>query len=231
MKKLIYCLMAMFAASVVTSCEKLREIGVLPEPTKYPIEMYVTSSKWGLDKTFISYDSEWYWNPVNGDTLEFRITENFNRKEGLICFGMERLNIMIPYKDGESRPTTFNITIYLQDIPLEENIKYYVGDTDGIDISDGIPASNYIDSFGTNVSYMALNMSGVSGYDMSTSGWIKFTRIELIHDNDEGYADDYEIDFEFEFEVKDPETGEVTLKVENGKILNNPGEWMVREVI
>ncbi|MBO5901371.1 MAG: hypothetical protein J6Q36_03020, partial [Alistipes sp.] len=64
MKKLVYCLMAMFAASVVTSCEKLREIGVLPEPTKYPIEMYVTSSKWGLDKTFISYDSEWYWNPV-----------------------------------------------------------------------------------------------------------------------------------------------------------------------
>ena len=231
MKKLIYCLMAMFAASVVTSCEKLREIGALPEPTKYPIEMYVTSSKWGLDKTFISCDSEWYWNPVNGATLEFRITENFNRNEGLICFGMERLNIMIPYKDGESRPTRFNIGIYLQDIPLKENIKYYVGDTDGIDISDGIPVSNYIDSFGTNVSYMALNMSGVSGYDMSTSGWIKFTRLELIHDNDEGFADDYEIDFEFEFEVKDPETGEITLKVENGKVLNNPGKWKVHEVI
>ena len=170
----------MFAASTMTSCEKLRELGVLPEPTKYPIEMYVTSSKWGLDKTFISYDSEWYWNPVNGDTLEFRIMEN--RNKGLICFGMERLNIMIPYKDGELRPTRFHIGIYLQDIPLEENIKYYVGDTDGIDISDGIPASNYIDSFGTNVSYMALNMSGVSGYDMSTSGWIKFTRLELIHE-------------------------------------------------
>ena len=74
-------------------------------------------------------------------------------------------------------------------------------------------------------------MSGVSGYDMSTSGWIKFTRLELTHDNDEGFADDYEIDFEFEFEVKDPETGEVTLKVENGKILNNPGKWKVHEVI
>ena len=227
MKRLIYSLMALVAASTMTSCEKLQQIGALPEPTKYPIEMYVTSSKWGLDKTFISYDSEWYWNPVNGDTLEFRIIEN----EELICFGMERLNIMIPYKDGESRPTSFNVTIYLQDIPLEENIKYYVGDTDGIDISDGIPASNYIDSFGTNVSYMALNMSGVSGYDMSTSGWIKFTRIELTHDNDEGFADDYEIDLEFEFEVKDPETGEVTLKVENGKILNNPGKWKVHEVI
>ena len=226
MKRLIYSLMVLVAASTMTSCEKLQQIGALPEPTKYPIEMYVTSSKWGLDKTFISYDSEWYWNPVNGDTLEFRIIEN----EGLICFGMERLNIMIPYKDGESRPTSFNIGIYLQDIPLEENIKYYVGDTDGIDISDGIPASNYIDSFGTNVSYMALNMSGVSGYDMSTSGWIKFTRLELIHDNDEGYADDYEIDFEFEFEVKDPETGEITLKVENGKVLNNPGKWKVQDI-
>ena len=222
--------MAMFAASVVTSCEKLQQIGALPEPTKYPIEMYITSPKWGLDKTFISCDSEWYWNPVNGDTLEFRIIENFNRKEGLICFGMERLNIMIPYKDGESRPTSFNINIYLQDSPLKENIKYYVGDTDGIDISDGIPASNYIDSFGTNVSYMALNMSGVSGYDMSTSGWLKFTRLELTHDNDEGYADDYEIDLEFEFEVRDPETGEVTLKVENGKVLANPGQWQVNEV-
>ena len=226
MKRLIYSLMVLVAASTMTSCEKLQQIGALSEPTKYPIEMYVTSSKWGLDKTFISYDSEWYWNPVNGDTLEFRIIEN----EGLICFGMERLNIMIPYKDGESRPTSFNIGIYLQDIPLEENIKYYVGDTDGIDISDGIPASNYIDSFGTNVSYMALNMSGVSGYDMSTSGWIKFTRLELIHDNDEGYADDYEIDFEFEFEVKDPETGEITLKVENGKVLNNPGKWKVQDI-
>ena len=221
--------MAIVAASVMTSCEKLQQIGALPEPTKYPIEMYVTSSKWGLDKTFISYDSEWYWNPVNGDTLEFRIMEN--RNKGLICFGMERLNIMIPYKDGELRPTRFHIGIYLQDIPLEENIKYYVGDTDGIDISDGIPASNYIDSFGTNVSYMALNMSGVSGDDMSTSGWIKFTRLELTHDNDEGFADDYEIDLEFEFEVKDRETGEITLKVENGKILNNPGKWKVHEVI
>ena len=227
MKKIAYSLMALVAVSVITSCEKLQQIGALPEPTKYPIEMYIISPKWGLDNTFISCDSEWYWNPVNGDTLEFRITENFNRKEGLICFGMERLNIMIPYKDGESRPTSFNINIYLQDIPLEENIKYYVGDTDGIDISDGIPASNYIDSFGTNVSYLALNMSGVSGYDKSSSGWIKFTRLELIHDNDEGYADDYEIDFEFEFEVKDPETGEVTLKVENGKVLNNPGKWKV----
>ena len=226
MKRSIICLMAMVAASVVTSCDKLVEIGVLPEPTKYPIEMYVTSSKWGLDKTFISCDSEWYWNPVNGDTLEFRILEN--RNKGFICFGLERLNIMIPYKDGESRPTSFNIRIYLQDIPLKENIKYYVGDTDGIDISDGIPASNYIDSFGTNVSYMALNMSGVSGYDMSTSGWIKFTRLELIHDNDEGFADYYEIDFEFEFEVKDPETGEITLKVENGKVIANPGQWEVK---
>ena len=224
MKRLIYSLMVLVAASTMTSCDKLVDVGILPEPTKYPIEMYVTSSKWGLDKTFISCDSEWYWNPVNGDTLEFRIIE----KEGLICFGMERLNIMIPYKDGESRPTSFNINIYLQDIPLEENIKYYVGDTDGIDISDGIPASNYIDSFGTNVSYMALNMSGVSGYDMSTSGWLKFTRLELTHDNDEGYADDYEIDLEFEFEVKDPETGEVTLKVENGKVLANPGQWEVK---
>ena len=228
MKKLIYLSLLMSIVLSATSCDKLVEVGVLPEPTKYPIEMYVTSSKWGLDKTFISCDSEWYWNPVNGDTLEFRIIENCNRKEGLICFGMERLNIMIPYKDGESRPTSFNINIYLQDIPLKENIKYYVGDTDGIDISDGIPASNYIDSFGTNVSYMALNMSGVSGYDMSTSGWLKFTRLELTHDNDEGYADDYEIDLEFEFEVKDPETGEVTLKVENGKVLANPGQWEVK---
>ena len=56
---------------------------------------------------------------------------------------------------------------------------------------------------------------------------MKFARIELTHDNDEGFADDYEIDLEFEFEVKDPETGEITLKVENGKIIANPGQWTV----
>jgi hypothetical protein len=41
-------------------------------------------------------------------------------------------------------------------------------------------------------------------------------------------ADDYEIDLEFAFEVKDPETGEITLKVENGKVLANPGQWEVK---
>ena len=42
MKKLIFSIMAMVAASVVTSCDKLVEIGVLPEPTKYFIEMNMT---------------------------------------------------------------------------------------------------------------------------------------------------------------------------------------------
>lgn len=37
--------MALVAVSVITSCEKLQQIGALPEPTKYPIEMYITSPK------------------------------------------------------------------------------------------------------------------------------------------------------------------------------------------
>ena len=58
MKRFILYLVVMFAASVMTSCEKLREIGVLPEPTKYFIEMNMTYDDWGFDNTFISTYNE-----------------------------------------------------------------------------------------------------------------------------------------------------------------------------
>ena len=78
MKKLMFSLMVMIAASVMTSCQKLQQIGALPEPTKYFIEMNMTYDDWGFDNTFISTYNEWYWNVVNGDTLEFKVKENYD---------------------------------------------------------------------------------------------------------------------------------------------------------
>ena len=220
MKKLIFSLMVLVAASTMTSCEKLQQIGALPEPTKYFIEMNMTYDDWELDNTFISTYNEWYWNVVNGDTLEFKVKENYDGKEGLTTFMLTRHNVPIPCNnEDEVREVYIGFGLRLQDIPLQKDTKYYFGDVEGVDTSDGVVASGHI------------SMWGGMELQKSTLGWIKFTRLELTHDNDEGFADDYEIDLEFAFEVKDPETGEVTLKVENGKILNNPGEWMVREVI
>lgn len=220
MKKLVYCLMVLVAASTMTSCDKLVDVGILPEPTKYFIEMNMTYYDWELDNTFISTYNEWYWNVVNGDTLEFKVKENYDGKEGLTNFMLTRHNVPIPCNnEDEVHEVYIGFGLRLQDIPLQKDTKYYFGDVEGVDTSDGVVASGHI------------SMWGGMELQKSTLGWMKFTRLELTHDNDEGYADDYEIDFEFEFEVKDPETGEVTLKVENGKILNNPGEWMVREVI
>ena len=219
MKKLIYSLMAMFAASVVTSCEKLVEVGVLPEPTKYFIEMNMTDDDWGLDNTFISTCNEWYWNVVTGDTLEFKVKENYDGKEKQTNFTLTRHNVPIPCNnEDEVHYVYIGFGLSLQDIPLQKDTKYYFGDVEGVDTNDGVVASGHISMWG-----------GIE-LQKSTLGWMKFTRLELTHDNDEGFADDYEIDFEFEFEVKDPETGEVTLKVENGKILNNPGQWKVQDI-
>ena len=219
MKKLIYCLMAMFAASVVTSCDKLVEAGVLPEPTKYFIEMNMTYDDWGLDNTFISTYNEWYWNVVNGDTLEFKVKENYDGKEEQTNFTLTRHIVPITCNnEDEVHYVYIGFGLSLQDIPLQKETKYYFGDVEGVDTSDGVVASGHI------------SMWGSMELQKSTSGWMKFTRLELIHDNDEGYADEYEIDLEFAFEVRDPETGEVTLKVENGKVLANPGQWQVNEV-
>ena len=56
MKKLIYCLVAMVAASAMTSCDKCNE-PICTKPnhnhTKSPIEMYVTCPEWGLENQYI----------------------------------------------------------------------------------------------------------------------------------------------------------------------------------
>lgn len=209
--------MAMFAASVMTSCDKLVEVGVLPEPTKYFIEMNMTYDYWGLDNTFISTYTEDKYNPIR-ETLDFSIKETYDNRR-LILFELTRENVPIPCNnDDEVHEVYIGFGLTLQDTPLQKDTKYYFGDVEGVDTSDGVVASGHI------------SMWGGMELQKSTLGWIKFTRLELIHDNDEGYADDYEIDFEFEFEVKDPETGEITLKVENGKVIANPGQWEVNEV-
>ena len=215
MKK-IFTLLALVVAVVMTSCDKLVEVGILPEPTKYFIEMNMTYDDWGLDNTFISTYQEWYWNIVNGDTLEFNVKENYDGKEWLTLFRLTRHNVPIPCNnEDEIHNVYLDFALSLQDISLQKGTKYYFGDVDGVDTSDGVVVSGRI------------SMWGGMELQNSTSGWMKFARIELTHDNDEGYADDYEIDLEFAFEVKDPETGEITLKVENGKIIANPGQWAV----
>ncbi len=215
MKKLIFSLMVLVAASTMTSCEKLQQIGALPEPTKYFIEMNMTYDDWGLDNTFVSTYNEWYWNVVNGDTLEFKLKENY---DGQTNFTLTRHNVPIPCNnEDEVHYVYIGFGLSLQDIPLLKDTKYYFGDVEGVDTSDGVVASGHI------------SMWGGMELQKSTLGWMKFTRLERTHDNDEGPTYDYEIDFEFEFEVKDPETGEITLKVENGKVIANPGQWKVNE--
>ena len=143
--------------------------------------------------------------------------ENYDGKEGLTTFMLTRHNVPIPCNnEDEIHKVNIAFGLKLQDIPLQEGTKYYFCDVEGIDTSDGVVASGHI------------SMWGGMELQKSTLGWMKFTRLELTHDNDEGFADDYEIDFEFAFEVKDPETGEITLKVENGKVLANPGQWEVK---
>ena len=214
MKKIAYSLMVMIATSMMTSCNKLVEIGILPEPTKYFIEMNMTYDDWGLDNTFISTYTEEKYNPIR-ETLDFSIQETYDNGR-LILFGLTRENVPIPCNnDDETHKVYIVFGLSLQDIPLEEGTKYYFGNVEGIDTSDGVVASGNI------------SMYGGMELQKSTSGWMKFTSLELTHDNAEGYADDYEIDLEFEFEVRDPETSDITLKVENGKILNNPGKWKV----
>ena len=228
MKRCLFCAAALALSYVTTSCDKLEDLGILPESQKYHIEMGITWQEWGLYKTFISNDTEWYWNIVTGDTLEFHITENNGGVEGLTTFGLTRRYISIPCDDSVTREAVLSMRLYLQDIKLEEGVKYYFGDTEERDISDGVCASTYTDNYGTEISsYIALNMRGYTGYNSSTLGWVKFTKIELTHDNDEGFADAYDIDLQFGFEVKDPETGEIIQMVEHGNIIKNPGTWEV----
>lgn len=218
MKKLIFSLMVLVAASTMTSCEKLQQIGALPEPTKYFIEMNMTYDDWGLDNTFVSTYNEWYCNVVNGDTLEFKVKENYDGKEEQTNFTLTRHNVPIPCNnEDEVHYVYIGFGLGLQDIRLQKDTKYYFGDVEGVDTSDGVVASGHI------------SMWGDIELQKSTLGWMKFTRLERTHDNDKGPTYDYEIDFEFEFEVKDPETGEITLKVENGKVIANPGQWKVNE--
>lgn len=182
--------------------------------------MNMTYDDWGLDNTFISTYQEWYWNIVNGDTLEFNVKENYDGKEWLTLFRLTRHNVPIPCNNEDKIHNVYlDFALSLQDISLQKGTKYYFGDVDGVDTSDGVVVSGRISMWG--------NME----LQNSTSGWMKFARIELTHDNDEGYADDYEIDLEFAFEVKDPETGEITLKVENGNVFKNPGKWIVNNII
>lgn len=207
----------MVAVCSITSCDKLVEVGVLPEPTKYFIEMNMTYDDWGLDNTFISTYTEDRYNPIR-ETLDFSIKETYDNRR-LILFELTRENVPIPCNnEDEVHEVYIGFGLRLQDTPLQKDTKYYFGDVEGVDTSDGVVASGHI------------SMWGGMELQKSTLGWIKFTCLELIHDNDEGYADDYKIDFEFEFEVKDPETGEITLKVENGKVIANPGQWQVNEV-
>lgn len=217
MKKLIYYLMAMVAVCSITSCDKLVEVGVSPEPTKYFIEMNMTYDDWGLDNTFISTYTEDKYNSIR-ETLDFCIKETYDNRR-LILFELTRENVPIPCNnEDEVHEVYIGFGLRLQDTPLQKDTKYYFGDVEGVDTSDGVVASGHI------------SMWGGMELQKSTSGWMKFTRLELTHDNDEGYADDYEIDLEFAFEVRDPETGEITLKVENGKVIANPGQWEVNEV-
>lgn len=220
MKKIITVLVVAFSC-VLTSCDKLKELGII-DSTKYFIEMKLTYDEWGFEDTFISTYTEYQFNPVRGDTLSGRVYEETPYEDVITTFDLQRENVPIRINDNSTLHVYIGFKLFLQDIPLVEGEKYYFGDVNGIDTSDGVVVPNlYNPMFNSSIA-----MWGAMDFQMSTFGWIKFTRIDI----NSTYQFDNAIDLEFEFEVKDPETGEITFKVEDGKIFDNPVKWTIDEI-
>ena len=220
MKKIITVLVVAFSC-VLTSCDKLEELGII-DPTKYFIEMELTFDEWELENATISTYTDFTFNPVSGENMRFMIMENYNY-DGRTRFELSRDDIPIYCKDNQLKELGLGFSLFLRDIPLIEGVKYYLGDVDEINTSDGVVVP---DEDSWTISGIRMWGDGIRT-QRSTFGWMKFTRIEYVSKD---HYTGYEIDLEFEFEVKDPETGEITLKVENGKIFDNPGRWTVNEI-
>ena len=226
MKNFIYCLMVLVAASVMTSCDKCNE-PICTKPnhnhTKSPIEMYVTSSEWDLVNQYIGTPYLKTYYPIINDTYtgEFGLNYNYDGMLGHTKFSLNRQTLIL---ETPNEVKELEITFYLhlpEDIPFELNKKYYFGNVNGVNTNDGVVVpdcankDNYVRENG-------IFLSRKIDYFESTYGWIMFTRLDEVK-QDINHKD-YMMNMEFEFVTLDEESGEELIRVERGKIEDNPGK-------
>ena len=226
MKNFIYCLMVLVAASVMTSCDKCNE-PICTNPnhnhTKAPIEMYVTSSEWDLVNQYIGTPYLKTYYPIINDTYtgEFCLNYNYDGVLGQTKFSLNRQTLIL---ETPNEVKELEITFYLhlpEDIPFELNKKYYFGNVNGVNTNDGVVVpdcankDNYVRENG-------IFLSRKIDYFESTYGWIMFTRLDEVK-QDINHKD-YMMNMEFEFVTLDEESGEELIRVERGKIEDNPGK-------
>ena len=225
MKKLIYCLMALVAASVMTSCDKCNE-PICTKPnhnhTKSPIEMYVTCPEWGLENQYIGTPYLKTHYPIIHDTYtgEFGLNYNYEGMLGQTKFSLYRETLILETPNGAEE---LDVLFYLclpGDIPFELNKKYYFGNVEGVNTDDGVVVSNCANSNGY-VRENQIRLDRKVEYFESTYGWMMFTRFDEVK-QDVNHKD-YMMNMEFEFVTLDEESGEELIRVERGKIEDNPG--------
>ena len=225
MKKFTLYLLAMVAASVMLSCDKCNE-PICTKPnhnhTKSPIEMYVTCPEWGLENQYIGTPYLKTHYPIIHDTYsgEFGLNYNYDGMLGQTKFSLNRETLILETPNGAEE---LDISFYLclpSDIPFELNMKYYFGNVEGVKTDDGVVVSNCANSNGY-VRENQIRLDRKVEYFESTYGWIMFTRFDEVK-QDVNHKD-YMMNMEFEFVTLDEESGEELIRVERGKIEDNPG--------
>ena len=225
MKKFTLYLLAMVAASVMLSCDKCNE-PICTKPnhnhTKSPIEMYVTCPDWSLYNEYIGTPYLKTEYPIIHDTYtgEFGLSYNYDGMAGVTKFTLNRQSLILEGPYGtEKLQITFRL--YLpSDIPLELNKKYYFGNVEGVNTADGVVVPNCADKSGYELKNRIILEKKIEYFE-STYGWMMFTRLDEVK-QDVNHKD-YMMNMEFEFVTLDEESGEELIRVERGKIEDNPG--------
>lgn len=198
MKKLIYCLMAIVAASVMASCEEPGTNTYSPmEDFKVNVAVDITCENEGCssathftnEHVFMAPGS-WYYDRDNYSVINFYANNHFDFKA---IFEVERVEAFL------------YISLELDaNQPFELNKKYDINDVVE-SITDEAPKK--IGAIKIDNPYL------VDHEYVATSGWIMFTQRRYSETEDM-----YFTDVEFECEVVDADTGKVILKAENGSM-------------
>lgn len=234
MKKLVYGLMALAMVGAIVSCEcwKDEEPALKEEtptlPVKSPIEMYVTCEHAGWDNHLFSTDSLGDWCAEYDGS--FSIEQSVN---GETQFILERRNLDYLSDSGIQAFMKFHF-YFPANISLEKGVKYYFGKVEeDCDTSDGVVVRDP-SSTKKNVVEVRTGLHDL----VSTSGWVKFTRIEKLPLDGEKV---YVLDMEFECEGSAEYFDELyPFAIVGGKIVDNPGKcsslvpedpWMAENAI
>lgn len=221
MRKIIFNTVLICAILHLVGCSKCDEpfcTNPKHNHTKSLIEMYVTSESLGLDNAHIytPYLKTKYQPIGDNYTGEFYLCYNLERETGVTYFHAHReeLKHIAPDKIREAQ---ISLSLLLpKEIPFELNKRYYFGDLDEIDTTDGVVVPQSADAWYGNRATLVYR-----GYWFeATHGWMMFTRLDEIS-REENRARSI-LNMEFGFVGKDS-AGEHTIIVEGGKIVDNPG--------